>query len=362
MMRAALAAVVLAAFSWPEAPFVPIANAQGLSDVPAFEVDAAWPKPLPDNWAVGPVSGISADTRDHIWIIHRGEAVKEAGRVPAPPVIEFDPAGNVVQAWGGPGAGYDWPQQVHGITVDDVNGRVWITGNGEKDTHILAFTRTGKFVRQIGRPGMSAGSNNTSNVARATQVRVDARAREIYVSDGEQNQNHRVIVFDSETGAYKRHWGAFGNKPNDAAIGTDEAHMQFGSAVHCVRIDRDGFVYVCDRSHSRFQIFRKEGTYERTVSVPRVPDRTAGTLYDLDFSPDQKFLYVADGANQRVWILRRRDMQIVDWFGERGAGAGQFATSLHDLAVDSKGNIYTGEAAAAGRVQKFAPRAGPRRR
>lgn len=133
--------------------------------------------------------------------------------------------------------------------------------------------------------------------------------------------------------------------------------MQFGSAVHCVRFDRDNLVYVCDRSQSRFQIFRKDGTYENTVDVPRVRDRTAGTVYDLDFSPDQRFVYVADGANQKVWILRRRDKQILDWFGERGSGAGQFATSLHDLAVDSKGNIYTGEAAAAGRVQKFALRA-----
>jgi DNA-binding beta-propeller fold protein YncE len=335
---------------------MPNVGAQSADETPVFHVDAAWPKPLPNNWAVGPVSGISADVRDHIWIIHRGEAMKEAGRVAAPPVIEFDPAGNVVQAWGGPGAGYDWPQQVHGITVDDANGRVWITGNGEKDTHILAFTRAGKFLRQIGRAGMASGSNNTTNVARATQTRVDARAKEIYVSDGELNQNHRVIVFDSETGAYKRHWGAYGEKPDDAAIGTDSAHRQFGSAVHCVRFDRDERVYVCDRSHSRFQIFRKDGTYENGVSVPRVPG-TAGTVYDLDFSPDQKFLYVADGANQRVWILRRDDMRVVDWFGERGAGAGQFATSLHDLAVDSKGNIYTGEAAAAGRVQKFARRA-----
>ena len=152
----------------------PMAHAQRADDVPVFEVDAAWPKPLPNNWAVGPVSGIATDARDHIWIIHRVEGVKEAGRVPAPPVIEFDPAGNVVQTWGGPGPGYDWPQQVHGITVDDANGRVWITGNGEKDTHILAFTRAGKFLRQIGRAGMSGGSNNTANVARATQVRVDA--------------------------------------------------------------------------------------------------------------------------------------------------------------------------------------------
>jgi DNA-binding beta-propeller fold protein YncE len=336
---------------------LPIVSAQRADDIPVLQVDAAWPKPLPHKWAVGPVSGISADARDHIWIIHRGEAVKEAGRVPAPPVIEFDAAGNVVQAWGGPGAGYEWPQQVHGITVDDANGRVWISGNGERDTHILAFTRAGTFLRQIGRPGMRSGSNITANVARATQMRVDARAREIYVSDGEQNQNHRVIVFDSETGAYKRHWGAYGERPDDAAAAApvDPAGpppRQFGSAVHCVRIDRDGLVYVCDRSNSRFQIFRKDGTFLRETFVAKAPGG-AGTVYDLDFSPDQRFLYVADGTNQKVWMLRRDGMQVVGSFGERGPGAGQFATSLHDLTVDSNGNVYTGEAAAGGRVQKF---------
>jgi DNA-binding beta-propeller fold protein YncE len=359
--RTIVGGLVLAALSSPGGPLMPIADAQQASDIPFFEVDAAWPKPLPNNWAVGPVSGIDADARDHIWIIHRREGVKEAGRVPAPPVIEFDAAGNVVQTWGGPGAGYEWPQQVHGITVDDANGRVWITGNGEKDTHILAFTRAGKFLRQIGRSGKSGGSNDTANLARATQVRVDGRAREIYVSDGEQNQNHRVIVFNSETGAYKRHWGAYGERPDDVAAVAplDPAappSRQFGSAVHCVRFDRDGLVYVCDRSNSRFQIFRKDGRFVKEAFVAK-ESGSAGSVYDLDFSPDQQFLYVADGANQKVWILRRDELRVVGSFGERGPGPGQFATSLHDLAVDSKGNIYTGEAAAGGRVQKFARRA-----
>jgi DNA-binding beta-propeller fold protein YncE len=338
-----------------------IAGSQRADDTPAFEVDAAWPKPLPNNWAVGPVSGIATDARDHIWIIHRAEAVK--GRAPAPPVIEFDAAGNVVQSWGGPGAGYEWPQQVHGITVD-ARDRVWISGNGEKDAHILAFTRTGKFLTQIGRSGKSGGSNDTENLGRPTQMRLDLVRNEVYVSDGEQNQNHRVIVFDSETGVYKRHWGAYGARPDDAAATApiDPAgppSRQFGTAVHCVRFDRDDLVYVCDRSNSRFQIFRKDGTFQKEVFVAK--DSGSGTVYDLDFSPDQRFLYVADGANQKVWILLRDQMRVVGSFGERGVGQGQFATSLHDLTVDSKGNIYTGEAAAGGRVQKFSlKQAGPR--
>ncbi|RPI55159.1 MAG: hypothetical protein EHM55_08720 [Acidobacteria bacterium] len=355
--RTIICALLLTALAWSERQTTPLAaGAQQMNDVPVFQVDAAWPKPLPNNWAVGPVSGIATDARDHIWIIHRAEGVTQAGRVPAPPVIEFDPAGNVVQTWGGPGTGYQWPQRVHGITVD-ASDRVWISGNGDTDTHILAFTRTGKFLLQIGRSGESGGSHDTANVARATQMRVDVRTNEVYVSDGEMNQHHRVIVFDSETGAYKRHWGAYGARPDDAAASApvDPAgppSKQFGTAVHCVRIDRDGLVYVCDRSNSRIQIFRKDGTFQKEVFVAR-ESGAAGTVYDLDFSPDQKFFYVADGGNQKVWILRRDQSRVVGSFGERGPDAGQFATSLHDLTVDSKGNVYTGEAAAGGRVQKF---------
>ena len=331
-------------------------NASTSPRAPDFTVDRSWPKPLPNNWTLGPVSGVSVDKRDHIWIIHRVEPVKQAGGVPAPPVIEFDAEGNVVQTWGGPGAGYEWPEQVHGITVD-AKDRVWITGNGDKDAQILTFTRAGGFLHQIGHQGKNGGSNDTANLGRSTQVRFDADANEIFVSDGEMNENHRVIVFDADSGAYKRHWGAYGERPDDSAVvarfnPSGPPPRQFSGAVHCLRIDRDGMVYVCDRGNSRFQMFRKNGTFVKEVFIAK-ETAGAGSVWDIEFSPDQRFMYVADGSNQKVWILLRDTQQVVGSFGGPGQDAGLFATSLHDIAVDSKGNIYTGEAASGGRVQKF---------
>jgi len=335
---------------------VELAGLQTPASIPAFEADPKWPKPLSNSWAVGPVSGITADARDHVWILHRTETVKQAGGQPAPPVIEFDPEGNVVQTWGGPGAGYEWPQQVHGITIDHKD-RVWISGNGATDAHVVVFSRAGKFLLQIGHAGKNGGSNDTANLGRATQMRVDAQTNEVFISDGEMNQNHRVIVFDADTGAYKRHWGAYGAKPDDAAVTArfdpnGQAPKQFGGAVHCLRIARDGLVYVCDRSNSRFQIFGRDGTFVGETFIAKETGGQ-GTVWDIDFSPDQRFMYVADGTNQKMWILRRDDLQVVGSFGGPGSASGQFATSLHDIVVDSKGNLYTGEANTGGRVQKF---------
>jgi hypothetical protein len=327
------------------------------ASVPVFEVDPTWPAPLPNNWVLGPVSGVGIDTRDHIVLVQRAESdsIKKAGGVPAPHVVEFDPAGELVRAWGGPGAGYTWMEQVHGLTIDP-SDRVWISGNGERDAHLLVFTREGRLIRQIGTPGSHNGSNDTANLGAATQMRFDPAQREVFVSDGEQNRNHRVIVLDSETGAYKRHWGAYGAKPDDAAVVAkfDPASppRQFGSAVHCLHISRDNLVYVCDRSSNRFQIFRKDGTFVREVFVAPTT-AGAGAVWDIEFSPDQTYMYVADGTNSKVWILRRDTFEVVGSFGSAGTAPGQFATSLHDLIVDSHGNLYTGEAAAAGRIQKF---------
>lgn len=337
---------------------MPVAAQIVAAKVPVYQVDPSWPKPLPNDWGIGPVSGISADSHDHIWIVHRQETVKQAGGTPAPPVIEFDAQGSVAQTWGGPGTGYEWPQQLHGISVD-TQDRVWITGNGPDDAQILVFTRDGKFIRQIGHAGKMSGSNDTANLGHATQARFDAATGSVFVSDGESSQNHRVIVFDAGSGAYQRHWGAFGKRPNDAEVRArfDPAAAspaQFGT-VHCLHIARDGRVYVCDRGNNRFQIFQKDGTFLKEQFIAKDETKGAGSVWDIEFSLDapQRFMFVADGTNEKVWILDRESLTIVGSFGTSGKGPGQFATPVHDLTMDSKGNIYTGEAATAGRVQKF---------
>jgi DNA-binding beta-propeller fold protein YncE len=332
---------------------------------PIFEVDAAWPKPLPNNWIVGVVSGIATDERDHIWMVHRPASLTETEKaaattppaaeccIPAPPVIEFDAHGNVVQGWGGPGPGFDWPDEEHGISVDRHNN-VWITASGAKGAQILKFTRTGKFLLQIGQRGKTGGSNDTTTLGRPAQVAVDEQANEVFVADGELNR--RVIVFDAETGAYKRHWGAYGEKPDDTVKSKYDpnapASRQFGAgAVHCIQMASDGTLYVCDRSNDRFQIFHKDGTFVKEIVIAK-QTLGVGSVFAIDFSPDQKFVYVGDGTNQKVWILRRDQLQIVGSFGHPGRSAGQFLR-VHDLAVDSKGNMYVAEANEGRRAQKF---------
>jgi DNA-binding beta-propeller fold protein YncE len=328
--------------------------AEGL--VPKFTVDPFWPKPLPNRWLLGQVSGVAVDDRDHVWIVQRPRSLTEDERgaaltpprsvccVPAPPVMVFDPAGNLVQAWGGSGAGYDWPASEHGIFVDHT-GHVWLAGNGEKDHHVLKFTRVGRFVLQIGKPGASRGDGDTQNLNRPADTRVDPVTNELYVADG--YGNHRIIVFDAATGAYRRHWGANGRPPGESGV------KPFANPVHCVRVARDGLVYVCDRRNNRIQVFRRDGAF--VGEFPVAPDtRGNGSVWDLDFSRDagQAYVYTADGENNHVWLLARVTGKVLSRFGRSGRYAGQLHW-VHNLAVDSKGNVYTAEVDSAKRVQKF---------
>jgi DNA-binding beta-propeller fold protein YncE len=359
--RLALAAGAVVAFLMLVAlgqPFLTNVRAQQPADglVPKFVVDPFWPRPLPNRWLFGQVSGVAVDGQDHVWIIQRPKTLSEDEQgatlspprseccVPAPPVMEFDNAGNLLQAWGGPGPGYDWPANEHGIYVDQQDN-VWLAGNGEKDAQILKFTRNGCFIMQIGKPGMSKGDADTRNLNRPADTRRDPSTNELFVADG--YGNHRVIVFDATTGAYKRHWGANGRPPGDPSV------KQFQNPVHCVRIARDGLVYVCDRRNNRIQVFRKDGAFVREFPVA-ADTRGNGSVWDLEFSHDlaQTYLYTADGENNHIWLLLRQSGRILSKFGRSGRYAGQLHW-VHNLATDSKGNLYTTEVDNAKRVQKF---------
>jgi DNA-binding beta-propeller fold protein YncE len=334
--------------------------------VPHFQVDPFWPKPLPNNWLLGQVAGVDVDKRNHVWIIHRPASLsdREVGAAvnppvskccfPAPPVLEFDQEGNLVRFWGGPGVGYEWPASEHGIHVDN-NDFVWIGGNGSKDNQILKFTLDGKFVLQIGKSGQNKGSNDTQNLGSPAGINVDESAREVYVADGYGNR--RVIVFNSETGAYKRHWGAYGNVPNDAPMPAynpaNPPSRQFGSPVHCVRFSSDNLVYVCDRINNRYQVFRKDGTFVSESFFER-GTLLNGSVSDLVLSKDagQMFIFMVDGVNNELRIVDRRSAKTLARIGRPGRMAGQFHV-VHNIAVDSLGNLYTTEVNTGQRVQKF---------
>ena len=342
------------------------AGVERIGVVPQFQVEPFWPKPLPNNWLLGQVSGIAVDRFDHIWVVHRPGSLNErelaAAQNPpaakccyaAPPVLVFDQSGNLIRFWGGPGQGYDWPQSEHGIFIDD-NDFVWLAGNGPKDGQLLKFTMDGKFVLQVGKPGQQRDSNATAWLGSPADVAVDVAAKEVFAADGYGNR--RVAVFDSETGAYKRHWGAYGNRPSDektpAYDPAKPPSQQFGNPVHCIRISRDGLVYVCDRTNDRLQIFRKDGTFVSEHFFERAT-RGTGTVYDLVFSPDQAqaFIYMVDGMNGEVRIVARATNETLARFGRPGRQVGQF-TAVHNIAVDRQGNIFTSEVNTGQRVQKF---------
>jgi DNA-binding beta-propeller fold protein YncE len=346
-----------------------VAAAADDTAAPHFRVDANWPQPLPNRWILGQVSGIATDAEDHVWLLQRPASLSEDERgatlnpphsrccVPAPPVLEFDGAGKLLRSWGGPGAGYDWPGNEHGIHVD-AQGYVWITGNGPQDGQVLKFTREGRFVLQIGKAGPQTGSADTTRLGQAAGVEVDAAAHEVYVADGYYNK--RVIVFDSETGAYKRHWGAYGRAPSDdkpelrrSAPPTAAQLQQFGNPVHCVRVARDGLVYVCDRLNNRIQVFQKDGRYVREFSV--APSTAGnGSVWDIVLSrdPAQRWLFLADGRNNEIVTLRRDSGEVQAALGRPGRYAGEFHW-VHDLAIDSQGSLYTGEVDNGKRAQRF---------
>lgn len=341
-------------------------------DAPAFTVDPFWPKPLPNHWILGSTIGVGVDSKDHVFIVHRGfptlTARTEAGLdtkpptgeccAAAPPILEFDPEGNLVKAWGGPGDGFVWPISNHGISIDHKDN-VWIGGNGNDstgtDSHVLKFSHDGRFLMQIGTPNKRANSSSTEHFGRVAKISFDPAANEAYLSDGYGNK--RVAVIDMDNGKIKRFWGAYGKPPSDSSLGAYNPDaplaQQFRNPVHCAEPSNDGFVYVCDRPNNRIQVFRKDGSF---VKEQRIAPKTLGdgAVWDIAFSrdPQQKFIYLADGKNEKVYIMDRQSLEILTSFGDGGRQPGQFF-AVHSIATDSKGNIYTTETYEGKRLQKF---------
>jgi DNA-binding beta-propeller fold protein YncE len=336
-------------------------------DVPQFRPDPFWPKPLPGNSILGQVSGLATDRNDHVWLVHRPKSLlddeKGAMQSPpatkcctaAPPVMQFDTDGNLLRSWGGEGQGYPWPKNEHGVFVDQA-GNVWLAGNHKEDHQILKFAPDGKFLMQIGKPGTSEGSNSQTQLGQPAHMVV--AGDEVYVADGYLNR--RIIVFDARTGAYLRHWGAYGTKtPNDDKLPpyspSAPLSQSFGNPVHCVRVSNDGLVYVCDRVNDRIQVFRKDGTFVKEFRVD--PQTLAnGSVWDLVLSsdPEQRYIFMADGANGQISVLAREDGKVLSQWGRHGRQPGQFKW-VHNIAIDSKGILYTAEVGFGRRVQKFLP-------
>ena len=339
-----------------------------VKEAPMFEVDPFWPRPLPNHWILGSAIGVGIDAQDHVWIVHRGAVdtlaaneipaaldppIAEACCVPAPPVLEFDPEGNVVGNWGGPGEGFTWPSSNHGITIDHMDN-VWIGGNGEGDSHVLKFTRDGRFLLEVGEPGQGVDSNSETHYSRVAKIGIDPTENEAYLADGYGNR--RVAVVDMTTGALKRYWGAYGNRPEDTGQRYDPnapPPQQFGNPVHCVEVSNDGLIYVCDRAQDRIQVFQKDGTFVKEGFVARTT-LGSGSMWDLTFSrdDDQRFIYAADGVNEKVYIIDRESLEVLTSFGDGGRQAGAFY-GVHSIATDSAGNIYTTETYEGKRLQKF---------
>ncbi len=334
---------------------------------PMFEVDPFWPKPLPDHMVLGSAIGVGVDSRDHVFIVHRGNLTErteggadadppigECCRA-APPVLEFDPEGNLVNSWGGPSDDYVWPASNHGITVDHMDN-IWIGGNGPNDTHVLKFSRDGEFLASYGEPEAGpADSNSRTRFNRVAKLAFDAEANEAYLADGYGGR--RVAVLDASTGEFKRYWGAYGNEPDDTRTPPYDPDapliQQFRTPVHCADPSRDGLVYVCDRPNNRVQVFRTDGTF---VDEVQLAPRTLGdgSTWDVAFSRDaeQKYMYVADGKNMRVYVMDRLNLEVLTSFGDGGRQPGLFF-AVHSIATDSDGNIYTTETYEGKRVQKF---------
>ena len=332
--RQALVAPLLAAFglALASAPSQLVAQGEGAAAPPTFTVDPTWPKTLPQGWnwvradtamRGSDVLGIRADRNDHIWVTNRGT------------IAEYDPNGNLLQSWNAsrPGDGSRQYGAIHGMFIDR-EGNVWTTG---RENHVvLKFSKTGQLLQVIGVYDETNGSDDKERMGRPAEIWLDDDTKELFVADG--YTNHRVVVFDSQTGKYLRHWGADGKPPCDLPR-AECPNLQY-QTPHGIVGSRDGLIYVADRTNSRVQVFDHMGNY-KGQGVTR---EGTGGAFSVALSPDpqQRWVYVTDGTGHRIWILRRSDMQVVGQFSGPGYAAGEVGRP-HNITVDSKGNIYVSE-------------------
>ena len=317
---------------------------ESLRVIPTFRSDPDWPN-VPDQWRLGEVSSIGIDAQNNAWFLHRPWTLPaDEIHMAAPQVLGFDSVGSFISSWGGPGDSYEWPQREHGLHID-YQGYVWLGGNNcpagnepglepVADDQLLKFTLDGEFVLQIGQSNSSRGNADTVNLHEPADAVVHPPTNELFVADG--YGNHRVAVFDADTGAFKRMWGAFGNAPEDddqcpyvflESVPDGPGPQQF-SIVHAIRVSDDGMVYVADRENRRVQVFTVEGEY-----VDQILRRDAPFARNVALSPDpeQRFLYVGGGSG--IMVFDRQSLSELTTI-ETTVGTG------HHIETDSLGNLY----------------------
>ena len=352
------------------------------ADFPRFMVDAAWPD-MPPDMILGQVPGITVDNQDRIWAVHRPHTLTgtDTGLAqdppiavccrPAPTIVSFDTEGRYLGGFGGPDTGpviegeSQWPNNIHGIYVDADN-TIWVAGNGDGDHVVLNFTEEGEFIRSIGRHGETGGNLDEAHLGNPADI--FAEDGEVFIADGYIYK--RIIRFTGEDGDFGGLWGAYGNEPGSgtrdgqfdqsqatstADGGADPESPEFGDILHCIAGTDDGLIFVCDRRNNRAQVFRRtaDGDLEFVRDIAVSPN-SGGTrsVTDIAFSPDGRFVYIAEMMNSRIWIYSRETLEPIAVMGRIGRQPGQF-TWLHSVEVDSEGNLYTSEVGTGRRIQKL---------
>jgi DNA-binding beta-propeller fold protein YncE len=334
-----------------------LSAARAQSGVPKYEVDPTWPKPLPGTWVTGRAGGICVDAQDHVFEVNRGDLQdkEKLTATPAPPVLEYDSDGNLVNSFG------DFktaPSSIHGCITDKENN-IYVAGNDDavvqKDTHdgskmLLQIGTKGLFDSSTGLITGIAMNQSHTLLNKPADIAIDPGNGDVYIADG--YGDHRIVVFDKD-GKFLRQWGRQGTK-DEAAAGDGGAFM---GVVHCVVMDNSGLVYVCDRQGNRIQVFDKMGNFKKSIWIKSGHEETPdswGTAWWLRFSrdPQQKYMIVADGRNELVHILDHESGNEITKFGRPGHQLGEF-THCHTLDIDSKGNIYVAETDIGRRVDKF---------